>query len=270
MAWWEDFFMRTVEKVASTVESAIENGLLELGVAREQVNVEILQQEGRRGFLGLFGMKMAKVKLTLLDGVSGSASGVDRQDAKKTAGRSAGLSGKDESRKSASGVSSEDAGELACQFLKDVVGAMGVEASFDVVNKDDQLTINISGNDLGMLIGRRGDTLEAIQYITNLAVSKKMAERKRLIVDIEGYRKRREETLVRLAQKLADKAVKTGNRVVLEPMSPQERRMIHMALQDDTAVATYSEGQEPNRRVVISPKGRKSHTEDQDLLDDLD
>lgn len=217
--------MKTIEKIASTVESAIESGLLELGIKRDQAEIEVLEKEGRRGFLGLFGMKMARVRISCLEETPA--------------------------------VAKEDAGELACHFLKDMIDAMNVEAELEVLRKDDKLTVNITGEDLGMLIGRRGDTLEAIQFLTNLAVSKKMAERKRVIVDIEGYRKRREETLTRLAYKLADKAKKTGNRVVLEPMSPQERRIIHMALQNELTIATYSEGQEPNRRVVITPKRGK-------------
>ena len=219
--------MKTVEKVASTVENAIESGLMELGIDRDQAEIEVLEEEGRRGFLGLFGMKMARVRITHIK------------------------------------IDAGDLGEMACQFLQEMVDAMNVEASFDVVKKDDDVTINISGDNLGMLIGRRGDTLEAIQFWTNLALSKKMAERKRVTVDIEGYRKRREETLIRLAYKLADKAKKTGGRVALEPMNPQERRTIHMALQNDFTISTYSEGQEPNRRVVILPRRGK----DRDSLD---
>jgi len=226
-------FMKTVEKIASTVENAIESGLLELGVKRDQAKIEILEEGGRKGFLGLFGMKMARVRISSLENLKD------------------GLKNADEASTSGTG---EEAGELACRFLQEMIDAMDVKASFEVVKKDEQHTVNISGEELGMLIGRRGDTLEAIQFLTNLAVSKMMNERKRVIVDIEGYRKRREETLARLANKLADKARKTGSRVVLEPMSPQERRMIHVALQDDSTVVTYSEGQEPNRRVVISPK----------------
>ena len=239
--------MKTVEKIASTVENAIESGLMELGIKRDQAKIEVLEEEGRKGFLGLFGMKMARVRISCLDD--------DRVSQEKARLR------KSSEKRSQDGFgdinTDEDIGEVACGFLKEMIEAMEIEASFEVEKKDDQFTVNISGDDLGMLIGRRGDTLESIQFLTNLAVSKKMAERKRVVVDIEGYRKRREETLVRLAQKLADKARKTGSRVVLEPMSPQERRIIHVALQDDSTISTYSEGQEPNRRVVISVKRNK-------------
>jgi spoIIIJ-associated protein len=225
MAWWEErSFMKTVEKIASTVENAIESGLIELGIKRDQAKIEVLEAEGRRGFLGLFGMKMARVRISCIEEEV---------------------------------AANEDLGEMACQFLKEMVDAMEVEASFDIEEKNDEVTVNITGDDLGMLIGRRGDTLEAIQFWTNLALSKKMAERKRVTVDIEGYRRRREETLTRLAYKLADKAKKTGSRVALEPMNPQERRIIHMALQNDYTISTYSEGQEPSRRVVILPKRGK-------------
>ncbi|MCL1790337.1 MAG: protein jag [Peptococcaceae bacterium] len=229
--------MKTVEKIASTVENAIESGLLELGINREQAKIEVLEEEGRRGFLGLFGMKMARVRISTLESIRDSIASAEGDRHKSG--------------------SEEAVGDLACKFLQELIEAMDIKASFEVVKNEDQHAVNISGEELGMLIGRRGDTLEAIQYLTNLAISKMMNERKRVIVDIEGYRKRREETLSRLANKLADKARKTGSRVVLEPMSPQERRMIHVALQEDATVSTYSEGQEPNRRVVISPKRAK-------------
>lgn len=131
---------------------------------------------------------------------------------------------------------------------------MSVEADFEVSKQDGNVLINITGKDLGILIGRRGDTLEAIQFLTNLAVAKKLSEKVRIFIDVEGYRKRREETLINLAKRLADRVKKSGNRVVLEPMSPQERRIIHTALQDEWKITTYSEGVEPHRRVVISLK----------------
>jgi spoIIIJ-associated protein len=131
---------------------------------------------------------------------------------------------------------------------------MAVDADFEVFRRDEHVLINITGSDLGILIGRRGDTLESVQFLTNLAVAKKLSDKTRIIIDVEGYRKRREETLIKLAKRLAEKVKKTGNRIVLEPMSPQERRIIHTALQNEWRITTFSEGEEPHRRVGISLK----------------
>jgi spoIIIJ-associated protein len=206
--------MKVAEKTARTLEEAIQACLDELGVKRDFVSVEILDEPGKKGLFGLFGNKLARVKVSYDD----------------------------------------DAGSLACQFLKDLTTAMSVDADFEIFRREEQVMINITGSDLGILIGRRGDTLEAIQFLTNLAVSKKISDKTRIIIDVEGYRKRREETLVKLAKRLAEKVKKTGNRVVLEPMSPQERRIIHTALQNEWKISTFSEGEEPHRRVVISLK----------------
>lgn len=209
--------MKFVEKTGKTVEDAIQAGLAELGVERDRVTIEILEEPTKKGLFGLLGTRLAKVRISYED----------------------------------------DPGVLACNFLKNVCSAMGVEAEFEASQKGDHWLINISGPELGILIGRRGDTLEALQYLTNLAVAKQLTERVRLILDVEGYRQRREETLVRLAKRLSDKVKRTGNRVVLEPMNPHERRIIHTALQDDHRISTFSEGEEPNRRVVISLKRTK-------------
>lgn len=151
----------------------------------------------------------------------------------------------------------DDPGVLACNFLEQLTSSMSVNADFEVFRREESVHINITGSDLGILIGKRGDTLESIQFLTNLAVSKKLADKTRIILDVEGYRKRREETLVKLAKRLAEKVKRTGNKIVLEPMSPQERRIIHTALQNEWKVNTFSEGEEPHRRVVISLKRGK-------------
>ncbi|AFV04003.1 RNA-binding protein Jag [Dehalobacter sp. UNSWDHB] len=211
--------MKVADKTAKTVEEAIELGLAELGVSRDQVTVQVLEEPGKKGILGLFGSKMARVRINFED----------------------------------------DPGALACEFLKGLTKAMSVNADFEVFNRDEQVKINITGLDLGILIGRRGDTLESIQFLTNLAVAKKLSNKTRIVIDVEGYRKRREETLIVLAKRLAEKVKKSGNRIVLEPMSPQERRIIHTALQNELKVTTFSEGEEPHRRVVVALK--RNHIE---------
>lgn len=206
--------MKVVERIGKTVEEAIIAGLSELGISRERAQIEILQEPMKKGLFGLLGMTNARVRVAYED----------------------------------------DPGQTGVAFLEKVCKAMGVEAGFVVKQEGDFWHIDISGPELGILIGRRGDTLEALQYITSLAVGRQIAERVRIIVDVEGYRQRREETLVRLARRLSEKVKRTGGRVVLEPMNPHERRIIHTALQDEGRITTFSEGEEPNRRVVISLK----------------
>ncbi|MPM92599.1 hypothetical protein SDC9_139734 [bioreactor metagenome] len=209
--------MRIAEKTGKTVEDAIEACLTELGVKRENATIDVLEEPVKKGLFGLLGTSLAKVRVSYED----------------------------------------DPGILACQFLEEVCTAMGVQAEFNSGQKDKQRYVNITGSELGILIGRRGDTLEALQFITNLAVSKKMSEKIRILVDVEGYRQRREDTLISLAKRLSERVKRTGNRVVLEPMNPHERRIIHTALQDDSRISTFSEGEEPHRRVVISLKKTK-------------
>lgn len=206
--------MKVAEKTGKTLQEAIEACLVELDVKKDQVTIEVLEEPGKKGLFGLFGNKVARVKV----------------------------------------IYEDDPSSIACDFLKNLTAAMDVEAGFEVFHQEEKIVINITGSDLGILIGRRGDTLDSIQFLTNLAVAKKISDRSKIIIDVEGYRKRREETLVKLARRLAEKVKKTGNRIVLEPMSPQERRIIHTALQNEWKISTFSEGEEPHRRVVISLK----------------
>lgn len=142
----------------------------------------------------------------------------------------------------------------ATDLLRDIFSCMKIDVNIDTIETDGHTKINLSGPDLGILIGRRGDTLDALQYYVNLAANRKLEKRTRFVVDIEGYRQRREETLNKLAFRLADKAKRKGKDIVLEPMNPHERRIIHTALQDNRDVFTYSEGEEPYRKIVIAPK----------------
>jgi spoIIIJ-associated protein len=206
--------MKVIENTGKTVEDAISAGLQELGIEREKVKIEILEVPTKKGLFGILGTSLARVRVSYED----------------------------------------NPGDLACDFIKEICRCMNVEADYQVSQRNEHWYVDITGTELGILIGRRGDTLEALQYLTNLAVARKLAERVRIIVDVEGYRQRREETLVRLAQRLADKVKRTGTRVVLEPMNPHERRIIHTALQEDLRILTFSEGEDLNRRVVISLK----------------
>lgn len=142
----------------------------------------------------------------------------------------------------------------ARDMLNNVMKVMKLDVDIEMVEKNERILININGPDLGILIGRRGETLDALQYLVNLSANKNAEKRKRIIIDIEGYRRRREETLMKLAFKLADKARQRGRNVVLEPMNSMERRIIHTALQERDDIYTFSEGEEPYRKIIISPK----------------
>ena len=147
----------------------------------------------------------------------------------------------------------ETAAGTAQDFLQELTRLMGVEVSVHVsTDEEGNVRVNMEGDSQGILIGRRGETLDALQYLTSLKVNKGRSEYTRITLDTEGYRARREEALVRLANRMANRAVKTGRRVSIEPMNPYERRILHSALQGHPDVTTHSEGEEPNRHVVIT------------------
>ena len=151
------------------------------------------------------------------------------------------------------------AAERGVAFLQPIFAKLQVAPSYTFTLREDVMQIVFAGENLGSLIGRRGETLNALQYLVNLAANKAGGEHVRLVLDVEGYRQGREETLINLAHKMADKSVRTGRRVELEPMSPHERRVVHLALQEDSRVETLSRGEEPYRRVVISCKRSSRH-----------
>ncbi|MGM9525919.1 MAG: RNA-binding cell elongation regulator Jag/EloR [Peptococcaceae bacterium] len=144
-------------------------------------------------------------------------------------------------------------------FLSKIFEEMKLDVTIDVKEKNGYLVFDLKGKNLGILIGRRGDTLDSLQFLLNLVINEKNTAKVKGIIDIENYRAKREETLIGLSHKLAAKARKTGQKVVLEPMNPQERRIIHMALQNDRRVSTYSEGEEPYRKVVIVPEVKENN-----------
>jgi len=204
--------VKEIQKSAKTVEKAIEEALAELKAAREEVEIEILD-EGSKGFLG-FGSRDAVVKV---------------------------------SRKF-------NPEKVAKDFLREMFIAMGIIVNIETELKEKQLLINLSGDDMGILIGKRGQTLDSLQYLVNLVVNKGNAPYLSITIDTENYRQRRKDTLESLAYNLAKKVKQTGKKVVLEPMNPYERRIIHSSLQNNKYVTTYSEGEEPYRNVVIALK----------------
>lgn len=140
------------------------------------------------------------------------------------------------------------------QFLTELLAHMQISATPEVTETEDSISVNLVGDSTGVLIGRRGETLDALQYLTSLVVNKDLEEYKRVVLDTENYRAKREETLIKLANRIANKVAKTGKRVVLEPMNPYERRVLHATLQNHEKVETISEGEEPYRRVIIRKK----------------
>lgn len=147
-----------------------------------------------------------------------------------------------------------ETGKRAYDFLSNVTKLMGVEVEIRMLEEENHLTVEMTGDTLGVLIGRRGETMDAIQYLTSLTVNKEKSEYTRVSLDVEHYRAKREETLRKLALRMANRAKKSGRRVVLEPMNPYERRVMHSALQNHPYVQTHSEGEEPYRRVIITLK----------------
>ena len=147
----------------------------------------------------------------------------------------------------------------AQDFLQQLTKLMGLDIQVHVhTDEEGYIRVDMQGDPSGVLIGRRGETLDSLQYLTSLYVNKGQSEYTRVTLDTENYRAKREDTLVRLANRMANRVVKSGRRVSLEPMNPYERRILHSALQGNDAVETHSEGEEPNRHVVITPKKRES------------
>ncbi|MDD3244462.1 MAG: protein jag [Eubacteriales bacterium] len=140
------------------------------------------------------------------------------------------------------------------EFLGKVTELMGLNVTMQVEEKEEALTVTMEGDNQGILIGHRGETLDALQYLTSLQVNKGGKDYHRVTLDTEGYRAKREQTLFALANRMAAKVQKSNRRMVLEPMNPYERRILHATLQDNPYVTTHSEGDEPNRRVVITPR----------------
>lgn len=209
--------VKSIRQTGKNAEIAIEEALAKLGATRDQVEINIID-EGNRGILGLIGSREAVVEITVKENVNK----IDR----------------------------------AIGFLKKVTKTMNLDVEIEAINDEsdeEQVTLNIIGENLGILIGHRGNTLDSLQYLTSLVANRDEDETYvRIILDAEGYRERRKKTLFQLARRLADKARTTGRKVVLEPMPPHERRIIHLALQDEKDIKTYSEGREPYRKVIIT------------------
>lgn len=205
-----------VEKIGKTVEEAVKKALQELNVTEENVEIEVLE-EPTKGLLGI-GAKPALVRVSV----------------------------KEEEIK----VVEENKVEKINEVISSITSCLGLEVKSNISDTDDAFKVNLEGENLGLIIGYKGETLDALQLLTNVIVNK-TGEYKRVMVDAQNYREKRKETLIALAHRRAKDVVRYGKSITLEPMTPGERRIIHLALEGDSKVTTISVGSEPFRKVVI-------------------
>ena len=227
--------MKSVETEGKTVEEAISKACEELKVSREDLEIEVLEN-GSSGFLGLVGAKNAQIRATV-------------KEAAPAAGEGASLP---------ADASSQAAAETAKKTLQEILRLLGIEAGIQLKEEPERIVLNIEGDGSGLLIGRKGQTLDALEYLINKIVHKGAEDKKRIVVDTENYRSRREESLVLLAQRLGDKAKRLGRPVTISPMSAHDRRIIHLALEEDKSLRTRSTGTGLYRKIVISPEKKPS------------
>ena len=263
-----------IEISAKTVDDAINEGLARLGTTSDKMEVDVIERESS-GFLGLFGKHDAKVRVRLKE--IKPAPVVEKKVVKDTKPASVrnNVETKTEEKpvvdiqrkpkkkfdeiekiEPVSADRQEKAKTDAIKFLTDVFKAMKLEASINVEfdAAENELSIDVKAEDMGVLIGKRGQTLDSLQYIVSLAINKDSNEYVKVKLDSENYRIRRKETLENLAKNIASKVKRTGRQVSLEPMNSFERRIIHSALQGDPDCETFSEGNDPYRKVVVKPK----------------
>lgn len=279
--------MNHVEATGKTIEDAVRSGLVQLGLTRDEVTVEVLS-EPKSGFLGI-GSKPAVVRVTAKEEAEHVLQRQQEdvrkaEEAEKQAADAAGIavaeppcpeepvsapaeseidhpadgakdsvaaSPADEEADQKEDFTAEEAAAKAREFLQEVLKNMGMQVVIEKMIKPDKIILHLHGKNLGILIGKHGRTLDALQYLTNLTTNQGKETRHFIMLDVENYRHRREETLKQLALRLSGRVKKKGDRVVLEPMNGYERKIIHVALQDADHVRTESEGQDPYRHVVI-------------------
>lgn len=273
--------MRTVRITAKTIEAAVAEGLEKLGISREEAVVHVVEQPSS-GLFGLIHKKMAVVDISAPDEEAEEdtveeASPVEEAPAAEIPAEEAKEETPAEEPKAEEAApEAEEApaeekkaereeptfdpeeqkkvAEEAKTFLASVFAGMHLAVTMECRMTEERIMINLVGDGLGILIGKHGQTLDALQYLTNLAAGKSFRHHYFILLDVENYRERRQDTLEALARRLAGKVKRTGEEIRLEPMAAGERRIIHLALQDDHAVSTDSEGEAPYRYVVIRPK----------------
>ena len=240
--------VKNTEKSGKTEEAAIAAALEELGLDRDDVSVEIVER-AKSGFLGI-GASPAVVR------VQYEAPDEELETVAEAAAESPAAAPAEAQPAAAPAAPAADEPESYARiraFVSGLLEHMGIQAEIEITARDNGgVNVNLSGSNMGAVIGRRGETLDAIQHLTNYAVNRGSDKHMHISVDAESYRAKREESLVRLAEKMAAKAIKYKRSMALEPMNSYERHVIHTALQDYEGVTTSSTGTEPNRRVVVS------------------
>ena len=254
-----------VEKVGKTLEIALADALRELGATREEVTYEILGDPVKgmlnkgpltQGLMGMLGIKPVKIRVTRKE----TTVATEPEEVIPTDTVSS--SAKDDSADVASETEEQEeqkAVDSGIAFLQDIFSAMQIAVTVETNITESGHVCRLIGDDLGILIGKHGQTLDSLQYLANIVANRQLGKgRVRLILDVEDYRKRREETLCRLARHVAEKACRLRQDIRLEPMNRHERKIIHLTLQDNHRVTTFSDGEEPHRYVVVSPRrGRR-------------
>lgn len=251
----------TLEVIAPTVDEAVQKGLSQLNLPQDAVDVEVLDA-GARGLFGL-GSRQARIRLT----IKPRPAAVPQSRQARTeneAGAVAPVAGRVEAPQAEAQQEVEQVGEeddtlrVSREVVSELLDKMKVRAKVSASYRDAEdesdeqvVLVNVEGNDLSILIGRRTETLNALQYIGSLIVCKQLDRWVPLMIDVQGYRARRERQLRQIARRMADQAIHTGRRQVLEPMPANERRLIHLELRDHPEVDTESVGEEPNRKVTI-------------------
>ena len=250
--------MQTLDFEGKTIDEAIERACNEWQVSRSKLNIEIIA-EGSSGFLGL-GSKKAKITASLLsleEELNGTAVTSEAPQPTKTPRKS--ITSSSRNTVAASPETAANDGKVAARaktILEGILGHMNLDCPVSIMETEDKIVLNITGNGDGLLIGRRGQNLDALQYIVNKAVHKSGNGRKMIIIDTESYRQRREESLTELAAKIGEKVKKTKKAVTLNYLNAHNRRIIHMALQDDLGITTKSRGEGEYRKIIIVPASK--------------
>jgi spoIIIJ-associated protein len=249
-----------VETTGKTVDQAVENALQELNISLTDALIEILDEGDKGGIFG-FGRQPARVRVTDISGDDEKRRERELRRAADDSARRKKISEDDDEGDDAEAWKMpaeerglESAENAALDYVEAILSGIGIHGRLEsYIDEEGSLEIDISGNDCGVAIGRHGETLDAIQYLTNIVANRWMDDFLRVIVDVSGYRHRREQRLSRIANKTAERVLATGRESKLKPMTPAERRVIHMTLRDVEGISTYSEGADPRRYVVIAP-----------------
>lgn len=248
----------TLEIIAPTVEEALAQGLAQLGLPAEAVSMEVLDA-GTKGLFGLGG-RQVRVRLTVKSDEEPVAPTEEPSPASVKKEKSEPKKKPAPQPKVEPDPGTDELLDLAEETVSKLLSLMKLEAQvsahYEESDREGRQTIHVDvrGDDLSILIGRRSETLNAFQYIASLMVGKEVQQWVQLVIDVEGYRSRRENQLRRMARRMAEQVIKTGRRQVLEPMSSNERRIIHLELREHPAVYTESIGEDPHRKVCIIPK----------------